>query len=89
MEDVVDDRASVLFAALVGAIAGGVLGYLYLTESGRRFRMNLEPRLDDVVREARRLRGTVQKVREAADEGWRSISELTGESRQAWRPTSH
>ena len=30
-----DDRSAILMGALVGALAGGAVGYLYFTESGR------------------------------------------------------
>lgn len=73
-----DDRSRVLLSALVGAVAGGVLGYLYLTEGGRRLRAQIEPKLDDFMSEMHRMRGTIQKARAAADEGWRSLSDLTG-----------
>jgi hypothetical protein len=66
-------------ATVLGAVAGGVLGYLYLTEPGARLRQRLEPGIDDFVGEVRRLRGTVEKARQAADEGWRSLTEIVGE----------
>lgn len=74
-----EDRSRVVIAALIGAVAGGVLGYLYLTESGRRMRSQIEPKLDDFVGELRRMRGTIEKARAAANEGWRSLSELTAQ----------
>jgi hypothetical protein len=79
----VDERSRVLWATLAGALAGGVVGYLYLTEGGRRLRDQLEPRLDDLMREMRRLQGTVQKARAAVDEGWRSLNEVVGEADRA------
>jgi hypothetical protein len=68
-----------VFAALMGAAIGGVWGYLYLTESGRRVRTQIEPKLDDFMSELHRMRGTIEKARAAANEGWRSIGELTGQ----------
>ena len=76
-----DDRARVAAAACLGATVGAVLGYLYLTESGYRLRLQIEPRLDDFVGEIRRLRGTVEKARSAASEGWQSLNEFTAGSR--------
>jgi hypothetical protein len=73
----VDERSRVLMAACLGAVAGGVWGYLYLTESGRHLRDQLEPRLDDLIGEMTRVRGTVEKARTAANEGWRSLSDIT------------
>jgi hypothetical protein len=74
----VDDRSRVLMATIMGAVAGGVWGWLYLTESGRRVRDQIEPRLDDFMGELTRMRGTVEKARTAANEGWRSLSDLAG-----------
>ena len=73
-----DDRSRVLIATLAGAVAGGVWGWLYLTESGRHVRDQIEPRLDDFMNELARMRGTVEKARTAANESWRSLSEITG-----------
>ncbi len=73
-----DERSRVLMATCIGAIAGGVWGWLYMTESGRRFRDQIEPRLDELITEMGRVRGTVEKARSAANEGWRSLSDITG-----------
>jgi len=73
----VDDRTKVLAATLLGAAAGGLWGYLYLTASGRHVRDELEPRIDDFVREIRRAKRTVEKARAAADESWHTLDELT------------
>ena len=72
-----DERSRVLVATCLGAVAGGVWGWLYLTESGRRLRAQIEPKLDDLVSEITRVRGTVEKARTAANEGWRSLSDIT------------
>jgi hypothetical protein len=74
----VDERSRVLIATLLGAVAGGVWGWLYLTENGRRVRDQIEPKLDDFMREMTRVRGTVDKARTAANEGWRSLNEVAG-----------
>jgi hypothetical protein len=49
-----------------------------LTEQGRRVRDQIEPKLDNFMRELTRMRGTVEKARTAANEGWRSLGEMTG-----------
>lgn len=79
-----DDRSRVLMATLAGAVAGGVWGWLYLTEGGRRVRDQIEPRLDDFMTELTRMRGTVDKARSAANEGWRSLSDMTGGGQGRW-----
>jgi hypothetical protein len=72
----VDDRTRVLVATVAGAVAGGVFGFLYLTEAGRRFRDRVEPGIDEFVAEVRRLKRTVEKARAAADESWRTLQEV-------------
>jgi hypothetical protein len=65
-------------ATFMGAVIGGVWGWLYMTESGRRVRDQIEPKLDDFMTELTRMRGTVEKARTAANEGWRSLNEMAG-----------
>ena len=78
-----DERSKVLLATFLGAVAGGVYGWLYMTEQGRRVRDQIEPKLDDFMSELTRMRGTVEKARSAANEGWRSLNEVTGGGGQA------
>ncbi len=73
-----DERSRVLLATMLGAVAGGVWGWLYLTQNGARIRTQIEPKLDDFVRELANARGTVDKARTAAHEGWRSLNDITG-----------
>ncbi|MGE5360559.1 MAG: YtxH domain-containing protein [Bacteroidales bacterium] len=74
-----NERSRVMAASVAGAAIGGLIGFLYLTDRGRRMRDEFEPRLDDFVREIRKLRTTVSKAQAVADEGWRSLNELIGE----------
>ena len=73
-----DERSRVLMATVLGAVAGGVYGWLYMTEQGKRVRDQIEPKLEDFMRELTHVRGTVEKARTAANEGWRSLGEVTG-----------
>ncbi|MEX1129308.1 MAG: hypothetical protein WD227_03680 [Vicinamibacterales bacterium] len=73
-----DERSRVLMATMLGAVVGGVWGWLYMTENGRRVRHQIEPKLDDFVNELTRVRGTVEKARTAANEGWRSLNDMAG-----------
>ena len=79
-----EERSRVLLATILGAVAGGVWGWLYLTEAGRRVRSQIEPKLDDLIQELSTVRGTVQKARHAANEGWRSLNEVTGGGGGRW-----
>ena len=79
-----NERSRVLMATLLGAVIGGVWGWLYMTENGRRVRDSIEPKLDDFIGELTRVRGTVEKARTAANEGWRSLHEMTGGPQGRW-----
>lgn len=83
-EGTVDERSRVLLATCLGAVAGGVWGWLYMTENGRRVRDQIEPKLDDFMREMHRMRGTVEKARSVASEGWRSLNDVTGGAQGRW-----
>lgn len=72
-----DDRTRVALATVVGAVAGTVFGYLYLTDGGRRLRAELEPGLDQVSDELRRIRRTVEKARQTALEGLQAFDEMS------------
>jgi hypothetical protein len=80
----VDERSRVLTATLLGAVVGGVWGWLYMTEGGRRVREQIEPRLDDFMNELARMRGTVDKARTAANESFRTLNEVTGGAQGRW-----
>ena len=79
-----EERSRVLLATMMGAVAGGVWGWLYLTQSGVRVRVQIEPKLDDFVRELSNARGTVEKARTAASEGWRSLNDIAGGAQGRW-----
>ena len=79
-----EERSRVLLATMIGAVAGGVWGWLYLTQNGARIRTQIEPKLDDFVRELATVRGTVDKARLAANDGWRSLNDITGAAQGRW-----
>ena len=68
-----------LAATLVGAVIGGVAGYLFFTERGRSVRRQLEPAIDDFSRELMSFRTTVQKATGVASEGWKLLNDAMGE----------
>lgn len=76
----------IFLSTLAGAVVGAAAGYLFFTDGGRRVRNQIEPKLDDAMREMHRLRSTVAKVQSVATEGWRSLSQLAGEDTQWGRP---
>jgi len=55
-----------------------------MTENGRRVRDQIEPKLDDFLHEIHRMRGTVEKARSVASEGWRSLNDVTGGAQGRW-----
>jgi hypothetical protein len=71
-------------ATCLGAVVGGVWGWLYMTENGRQIREQIEPKLDDFMTELTRVRGTVDKARSAASEGWRSLNDVAGAAQGRW-----
>jgi hypothetical protein len=66
-------------ASIVGAVLGGVAAYLCLTDQGKTLRRQLEPALDDFVRELTSFGSTVQKAAGVANAGWRMLHEALDE----------
>jgi gas vesicle protein len=69
-----------MMATLVGAVIGGIAGYLFFTERGRSIRRQIEPALEDFSRELMSFRTTVQKASGVASEGWKLLNDALGES---------
>lgn len=83
-----DNRA--MAATVVGAVIGGVAGYLFFTDHGRNVRRQLEPALEDFTRELISFRATVQKAAGVANEGWKLLNDALGDAGQGPRyPTAH
>ena len=72
----------VVAATLVGAALGGLAGFLFFTDRGRRVRREIEPALEDFVRELSSLRGTVQRAADVAGESWRLLNDMVREPTQ-------
>jgi hypothetical protein len=80
------DNSRAVAATIVGAVIGGVAGYLFFTDHGRGLRRQIEPALDDFARELMSFRATVQKAAGVANEGWQLLNDALGEGgRQAPR----
>jgi len=82
MLEAMDERSRVLLSSLLGAAVGGIVGYLYLTETGRKVRQQIEPSLDAIVNELQHARDAGAKVREVVQEGQRTLNDLVGEDRE-------
>jgi gas vesicle protein len=76
----VSENTRAMLAAIVGAVIGGVAGYLFLTENGRTLRRRqIEPALEDLARELSGFTATLQKATGIASEGWKLLVEALGE----------
>jgi hypothetical protein len=85
------DNSEIVAATVVGAVIGGIAGYLFFTSHGRALRRQLEPALDDVLRELNSFRSTLGKAAGVASEGWKLLDDAFGEGhRQSPRyPSPH
>lgn len=75
-----------LVAATVGAVAGGIAGYMLFTEQGRDLRRRLEPAIEELARELVQLRGTVNRAMGVASEGWNVLHDALGEHTVRYAP---
>ncbi len=74
-----NDSERGLAAAVVGAVVGGMAGYLIFTERGRQLRRQIEPALEDFAHELGELRGTVTRAMAVASQGWNVLHEALGD----------
>jgi hypothetical protein len=74
-----NDRQA-MAATLVGAVIGGLAGYVFFTEKGRAWRRQLEPQLEELARELEQFRGTVRRASSVAGQGWRLLNEAMQEN---------
>lgn len=63
-----DERAKLLVGSLLGAAAGVLVTYFYFTRDGRALRREIEPLVDDLVREVGRVQDAVQHLKDGASE---------------------
>jgi gas vesicle protein len=87
----VNDNSRAIAATIVGAVIGGVAGYLFFTDRGRELRRQIEPAIEDFARELNSFRGTIAKAAGVASEGWQLLNDaMEPGSGQAPRyPTAH
>jgi hypothetical protein len=84
------DNSRIVAATVVGAVIGGMAGFLFFTDDGRRLRRQLEPALDDFSRELMSFRATVQKAAGVASESWNLLNDALGEGARTPRyPAAH
>jgi len=81
----VRDRTAVLIGLVAGAAAGGVAGWLMLTDDGRRVRAQLEPHLQDLASQAMAVTASAQRLKTAARQGAQTAHDVA--SRSAARKT--
>lgn len=80
------DNGRTIAVTVVGAVLGGLAGYLFFTPEGYSLRRRLEPAVDDLSRELNQFRGTFLKATNVASEGWRLLNETLGDSAMGTRP---
>ncbi len=71
------DRHTIVGGAVLGALVGAVAGYVFFTERGRRFRRDVEPDLQTIVREAMRVVKSVSELRQTRSQTRRAVGSST------------
>jgi hypothetical protein len=84
----VSEKSQAIAATVVGAVLGGMAGYMFFTDTGRTMRRQLEPAIDDFSRELASFRGTLQRAMGVANEGWKVLNEALGEEGGQRRPAN-
>ena len=82
-----NEQSRVMASAVVGALVGAAVGYLFFTERGRSMRDRMEPAMDDLRHEFGRFQRTIEKVGEMATEGMRVVQEFNSARSQSQYPT--
>ena len=82
-----NEQSRVMASAIVGALVGAAVGYLFFTDRGRTFPDRMEPAMDDLRHEFGRFQRTIEKVGEMASEGMRVVQEFNNARSQSQFPT--
>lgn len=82
------DNSRVFIVSVIGAVIGGLAGFLFFTDRGRALTRQIEPALEDLGRELNHFRSTMQKAVGVANEGWRLLNDAVGEERSRY-PSPH
>jgi hypothetical protein len=81
------DQSRAVAASIVGAILGGVAGYMVFTPQGRALRRRLELALEDLANELNHFRSTLARAGFTANEGWRLINDAMSQAGSSPRYT--
>jgi len=77
LTEVVPSRHASAAAVLIGAVAGGLAGYLLLTPDGRQVCRAMGAALEDVAAESARFANSLRRAQSALSSSWNALS-LTG-----------
>ena len=83
------EQSRVMSAAVLGAMCGAAVGYLFFTDQGKVIRERFEPAIDDLRREFTKFQGTIEKVGLLANDGMRVMEEFKSARSQYSSGTSH
>jgi hypothetical protein len=76
---VTNDNVRIAMASAVGALLGGVAGYLFLTERGRETRLQIAPAMEELKQELASFGRSLEGASGIAREGWKLLQELAAE----------
>jgi membrane protein YqaA with SNARE-associated domain len=71
------ERDILVASGILGSLAGVAIGYMFFTESGRRWRVEAEDSLSTIMQEAERLLSAADQVRQ-------SVADLKGSARSGY-----
>lgn len=74
-----DDRGRIALSIGLGALLGGVAGFLVFTRRGREIREELAPKLDELMNEVDNLRTTFDRARIAVADGMKTFNQLVAD----------
>lgn len=83
------ERNAICAGAMVGALVGAAATYLFFTDRGRGMRDQLEPAIDDLMREFHKFRSAIEKVGDMANDGLRAFQEFQQARDPSQFPTRH
>jgi len=75
-----NDNVRIAFSVAVGALLGGVGGYLMFTDRGRSTLRSLQPTIDELQREIAGLAQSLHGATGVALNGWKMFEELLNEA---------